>query len=109
MCCPAQAIDQQPLKTAQFYVIPWKSEGVSAIGYAPQAFTAALSARLPPVGIHYIIFSGPCWRQIYTISLCFYWLFKIESVTPRETALPLTVGFPYVPVKNTGPESSPPI
>jgi len=27
MCCLAQAIDQQPLKTAQFYAIPWKSEG----------------------------------------------------------------------------------
>ena len=31
MCCQAQAIDQQPLKTAQFYVISWKSEGLSDI------------------------------------------------------------------------------
>jgi len=31
MCCQAQASEQQPLKTAQFYAIREKSEGVPRI------------------------------------------------------------------------------
>jgi hypothetical protein len=31
MYCQAQAIEQQPLKTAQFYAIPGKSEGLPYI------------------------------------------------------------------------------
>jgi hypothetical protein len=37
-CHPAQAVDQQPLKTAQFYAISRKSEGVPDIQQVLPAF-----------------------------------------------------------------------
>jgi len=72
MCCQAQAIDQQPLKAAQFYAIPWKSEGVSTIEYAALARAPTASARLKPVGFHYRNSGNPDLLYGYFTSICFY-------------------------------------
>jgi len=72
MCCQAQAIDQQPLKTAQFYVISWKSEGLSAIEYTPQACTPTVSAQLKSVGFHYRDSNNLVTHQQQYVSCCIY-------------------------------------
>jgi len=123
MCCQAQAIDQQPLKTAQFYVIPRKCEelsphisrgneicGLAAIEHAPQAraIRRCLSGQSLSVFITRIHIMQR--RSRFSIHIVVFTDHLKYYPSPcADAELPTVVEFPYIPKKNTEPALEAPL
>ena len=102
-------MDQQPLKTAQFYVISRKCEALVAIKLTAQTCTPVLSARLKSVGFYYRNSDNSVALQVIYASCCFITHLKYYPSCHSDAELPTVVEFPYIPEKNTGPALEAPL